>query len=435
MTIALGLLGALPAPVAEGGSMVTIAEKKILSTNGSTRATAYHKSNKIVTAGGKIFVSWLDVDCNSCVASCDIKAKAWSKSVILGDGQDNHAGPALAIDSQGFLYAMFGPHWAQPFRFRKSLRPHDASDWTTAEKLYPEWNCTYPSMAFDTRDMLHVAFRGFQGQAGGVTRLPQSLYVCLGTDGKWTAPREMACAAPKDYTAQHPYAQYNENLAVGKDGILHDAFYLYGDHPAKGTYQGVGYMRSRDGGLNWEALDGTKLETPVLKDSPAVFLKAEGKPVNVGNVALDPEGEPWIYTLGALWHGRGGKWETVDLKPVIARDFPGTVMDDGNTLGNVVFDKFGTLYVSCEIQPSPGAWGKPGTQVVLLVSGDRGKTFGTLPISGVDPKVACWFSNLERPTGPRLLDGPPNLVYMRGEPGKKMTGGPASEVVFVRLVK
>jgi hypothetical protein len=428
----------------DGIPLIKVEFETTLAKDGSTRATAYHKSNKIITAGGRIFVGWLDVGNNSCVASCDLKTKTWSQTVILGDGQDNHAGPALAIDSQGFLYAMFGPHWAQPFRFRKSLKPYDASEWTPAAKLYPEWNCSYPSMVFDAQDMLHLAFRGFQGQAGGVTRLPQSLYVRLGADGAWTSPREMVCAAPKDYTAQHPYAQYNENLAVGKDGTLHYAFYLYGDHPAKGTHQGVGYMRSRDGGQTWQALDGTKLDLPVLRESPAVFLRppvdAAGKQdpvwkINEGNVALDPDGNPWIYTFGRLWCGEGGTWRAIDLKPILQRDFPGKIADSGNTLGNVVFDKDGTLYVSCEIEDPPGAWGAPGTQVVLLVSGDRGKTFASLPVSGLDPKVACWFSSLERPTGPRLLDGPPNLIYMRGEPGKKMTGGPASEVVFVRLAK
>jgi len=201
-------------------------------------------------------------------------------------------------------------------------------------------------------------------------------------------------------------------------------------------------MRSRDGGQNWEALDGTKLDPPVMSNSPAIFMKA--KPVapgtpeknrndNEGNVALDTEGNPWIYTFGTLWHGVNGKWQTIDLKPIIQRDFPGKSLDTGNTLGNVVFDKDGVLYVSCEIEDPPGAWGGPGTQVVLLVSGDRGKTFGTLAVSGTDPKLACWFANLEKPTGPRLLDGPPNLVYMRGGPGERLTGGPPSEVVFVRL--
>ena len=138
----------------DGIPLIKVEFETTLAKDGSTRATAYHKSNKIITAGGRIFVGWLDVGNNSCVASCDLKTKTWSQTVILGDGQDNHAGPALAIDSQGFLYAMFGPHWAQPFRFRKSLKPYDASEWTPAAKLYPEWNCSYPSMVFDAQDML-----------------------------------------------------------------------------------------------------------------------------------------------------------------------------------------------------------------------------------------------------------------------------------------
>jgi hypothetical protein len=445
MAVLLWLLAVPPVTAEPGRPAVMIEERRVLATDGSTMATAYHKSNKIVTGGGKIFASWLDIDSNSCIASYDIEARSWAPTTILGAGQDNHAGPALAVDSRGFLYAMFGPHWKEPFRFRKSLRPHDASAWTPVSQLYAGWNLTYPALVFDSRDTLHFAFRGYRGQPDSVRRLAGSMYARMGVDGTWSPPREMARAAPSDYTARHPYAQYHETLAVGHDGTLHHAFQLFGDHPTKWTYQGVGYMRSRDGGETWEAIDGTPLEPPVLRDSPAVFVRppcdAAGQQdpawkIKVGNVALDPEGDPWIYTIGTLWHGRGGRWEAVDLKPVIARDFPGMLVDDGNTLGNAVFDESGTLYVSCEIQPPPGGWCEAGTQVVLLVSGDRGKTFATLPISGVDPHSACWCSNLERPTGPWLLDDAPNLIYMRSPPGRKnLTGGPPSEVVFVRLVK
>ena len=37
-----------------------IVSKTILSGNGSTRATAYGMSNKIVRRGGTIFAAWLD---------------------------------------------------------------------------------------------------------------------------------------------------------------------------------------------------------------------------------------------------------------------------------------------------------------------------------------------------------------------------------------
>lgn len=101
--------------------------------------------------------------------------------------------------------------------------------------------------------------------------------------------------------------------------------------------------------------------------------------------------------------------------------------------GSMSIDASGRLYVALEAQESPGGWGHPSAEVVLLSSDDRGASFELLPISPGDPTKPCWLASLERPFGARPIAGTPSLVYTRGGPGEGVTGGEATEIIFVRL--
>ena len=61
----------------------------------------------------------------------------------MGEAYDNHGGPALTVDGQSFLHAVYYPHH-HPFRYRKSRRPNDASEWE--EEVSFGQRCTYPTL-------------------------------------------------------------------------------------------------------------------------------------------------------------------------------------------------------------------------------------------------------------------------------------------------
>ena len=115
---------------------LSIAERKILSTNGSTRATAYGMSNKIITANRKKFVVWLDHVSEIKAKEFDIKSGTWGETVLVGSGVDNHSGPALTMDSEGYLHIVYGTHH-HPFHYRKTRKPYDISEWEP-EKYFAE---------------------------------------------------------------------------------------------------------------------------------------------------------------------------------------------------------------------------------------------------------------------------------------------------------
>lgn len=103
-----------------------------ISENGSDRGTAYCMSNKIITAGGKVFLGWLDYP-GVKVREYSICGNNWNDTVELSRDWDNHKGPALTKDSEGYLYTIFGAH-GSPFKFRKSSFPLNASSWEMERK-------------------------------------------------------------------------------------------------------------------------------------------------------------------------------------------------------------------------------------------------------------------------------------------------------------
>ena len=421
----VGLALALPvAPVFAGGEPppVEVLWRETLSTRGSTRGTAYGMSAKIITSRGRIFAAWLDHVADARIATCDLGEGTWSEPLLLGRGVDNHSGPALTMDSGGYLYAIFGPHGRDPFQLRRSLRPRDASEWSPAEPVGAR--ATYPSLACGPDDALHLTYRGNPMPA-------RLMYQRRPAGGSWSEPRELVSAdVPSGYT------QYGNPLAVGADGTLHLAFHVYDMHPAAG--KAAGYLRSRDGGSSWETAEGLAVELPADPSTPCFIEQGKDLDVRAGSLALDPRGRPHVIVLhrGAqpqdarLWRHDGSAWRSTELLPFVRAAMPEREIGDGASLS---FDARGRLYVALAVQTPPGGWGHPSGEVVLLCSDDGGESFDLLPISPPDPELPAWLPSIERPHGPDPLEGVPSLLYTHGGPGEGVTGGEATEIVFVRL--
>ena len=400
---------------------VRVLSSTVLSTNGSTRATAYSMSNKIITADGKIFVAWLDMPSNIQIKAYDIAADRWSETVLLGKGVDNHSGPAMTMDGDGYLYAVFGPHHG-PFQFRRSAKPYDISKWQAVQ--YFGVTATYPSLVCDAQGTLHCTYRG----GPEPWRL---MYQRQPKGGEWSEPMELVHSGVKD-----GYTQYGNPLMLAPDGTLHLAFHIYDMHPAAG--KSIGYLRSRDGGRTWENAAGEKMALPVTPESACFIEQGDSLDMRASNLAIDADGQPWMLAFHndrrprtlLLWHHDGRTWQSRDLLPVIQQTFSEWEI----TYGTATFDRDGRLYIAAVIQyaNAPKFWGDKSLETVLLVSGNRGKTFQTLPISQQDPEQPNWLPSIERPYGTKPI-GVPAFLYTHGGPGTSVTEGDSTEVIFVRL--
>ena len=166
------------------GAVRTPSSRFVLSDLGCGRATGYAEANKIVTAHGKTHVSYLDSPPEGFrvrIRTLDHATGAWSPTYTIDEGYDNHGGPALAIDSQGYLHVAYYPHH-HPMRYKKSIRPHDASEWSEVEEFGER--LTYPTMVIDNEDTLYVTCR----QSDKNTPWRALLYTKK-VGGAWEGPR------------------------------------------------------------------------------------------------------------------------------------------------------------------------------------------------------------------------------------------------------
>ena len=418
---------------------------KLLSTAASTRATAYSMSNKIISAGGaggKVFVAWLDHVSEIMIRTLERASGEWTEAVHLGTGADNHSGPAITMDADGHLYAAFGPHFG-PFQLVRSKRPRDASEW---DRL-PEFgvNGTYPSLVFAADGTLHCAYRGGEGQTPA-----RLVYQRMDGLGEWTAPREVVTSGLERIEGEGwavNYTQYGNSLAAGADGRLHLGFHIYDSRPPGG--KAVGYLCSDDGGETWLTADGARVELPAGPGSECLLEEGPELDMRIGNVALGPEGRPWItvphleaqpFTV-ALWRHDGKAWHSRDLVAASGDALGGRGLCDGT----LTFDAAGTLYVAATaigddvgtetspLIPAKQYFGHPSCEIVVLTSSDRGDRFELTRVSEEDGALSSWLPSIERPFGPRPIEGVPSVIYTHGGPGEGTKGGDATEALFVRV--
>ncbi len=405
----------------------------VLSEYGCGRATAYSEFNKIVTVGTKTHVSWLDSKDGQFlvrIRTLDRATGQWSPTYTVGQAFDNHGGPSLTSDSSGYLHMVYYPHH-HPFRYRRSLRPNDASQWT--DEVSFGATCTYSSLICMPDDTLVLACRESSKQRWllNVYEKPPG--------GTWRGPRTILHGhAPSGYT------RWQAALALGSDNkTIHMSFMLYEQAMKKVGYA-VGYLRSMDAAHTWQRSDGTPVAlpaTPQTIDIVAGATTADG-PANYrpGNIAVDSNGVPWLIYCRMdrqpfeTWIARpdgNARWHGIALLPSIQQKWPGRAV---KTPGSIVFGRDGTMYVAVttvdrSVEGDSAQWGHPSAEIALLASKDSGRTFEVFAVSSPDPSAPNWLPNLERPTGPNPV-GVPVLVYTHGLRGTTNKEIMSNEVIW-----
>ena len=128
------------------GAQVGFGQGELISSTGSGRATAYLESTKIITYADKTHVAWLDSVAEGFrvrIRTRDAVSGAWSPVWTIGEAANNHGGPALTVDRDGYLHVVYYAHH-HPVRYRRSVRPNDASAWGPIEAFGE--NLTYPAL-------------------------------------------------------------------------------------------------------------------------------------------------------------------------------------------------------------------------------------------------------------------------------------------------
>ena len=389
----------------------------LLSKTGCSAATAHPAANKIVTAGGKTHVGWIDREADLFkvrIRTLDRATGQWSPKYTVGNAFDNHGGPALTVDAQGFLHAVYYPHH-HPFRYRRSSRPNDASQWE--DEVSFGKRCTYPSLVCGLDNTLYLACR-----ENGKSQWTMNFYVK--PPGKaWRQPVALVRAATPGY------AHFHQTLAWGPDHQTLHLFCVICDGRPLLSHT-VGYLRSPDRGKTWQRHDGTPVRLPATAETVTVVEHSPEGGLACGSMGIDPSGTPhviygsrrrlpleaWIATPDQL-----GSWP----KRSLSADAAGLLPGDGWGPHAPCFVSFGSrgrmfalvTMVKAASQTPEDTWLSPTNEIAWLESADGGTTFSSRLMTSLDLDCPRRYASLERPTGHNPITTP-GFLYKSGNSRK-----------------
>ena len=410
-----------------------------LSRTGSTRATAYHWSNKILTLNGKTHVVWLDAVSTICGRSFDHADDRWGETVRIDDGCDNHANPCITADRDGCIRLTYGPHgwwgdWNQGrVKWKLADGPGQLETWGREESF--GYSATAASIVHTPRGLDAVVCRG--GEAP-----PQTMFHRQRAKGGWTSAKPLFC---QDIEPQ--YTHHYGHIAGLPDGTLYSACHFYnvggGDNaPVTGDVSrmrsyGAAVLKSTDFGDTWTDLRGEPVATPA-RYCHRIAIPPLDQNVYVHSITLDSSGVLWALTMNPrmdddavrLNRWTGQAWQTVRLEPYLPT---GRMAVEGMMSIDTRNGLHVVITALCPNDVSDGRhWGHPSCEVFHLCSGDMGESFTCSQVSPSDPSAANWLPSISRP-GPYHPVERPTIMYTHGVPGEGCCPQTQTEVWCLRV--
>lgn len=415
-TVAL-VLGTSVVRVSAGDPGIRVVDRQVLFENGSSRATAYGMTPKIVRYGDRTHVTYLGAGSTIWVQTLDETRGRWLPPVQIGSGTDNHADPALVVDGTGTLHLIYGPHHG-PFLYRRSLRPNDPSEWSPVETFGD--SATYPSMAVDSANRLHVVYRG-----GDWPR--KALYQSRPEAGGWTPPRVLVDGGDRYMVS------YFDALGLGPDQSLHVVYNFFEWDSLKGRK--VGYMRSVDGGRTWQRSDGSPYRLPITFASAEAVAAGEDADLRVGNVVADEHGHAFFVVHRYETSPKSARLvrlgsdgiHSLDLNQALAAH-PGVEI---HGMSNTVLAPGNEIWVAAQVAQRDSEWGDPSTELFVFRTDHDLRPATATQVSETAP-VNNWLPSWERWVGHNRL-GIPRLMYTRGEKGTHLATQNPTQVIFLTL--
>jgi hypothetical protein len=367
-----------------------------ISSNGSDRATGYLMSSKIIRTPESLFCGYLDAP-ESPGATAKIRVGVFDpktgenrSTFTLGEGIDNHCGPAIAMDRTGRMHAIVGTHHG-PFLYRWSDQPADPNTWSDPEPLGPD--DTYPALTIDAEGTLHLAFRekGDRWQ----------LWYRRKKHGKaWEAPVSLAIS---------PVAGYNhfmQSLMVGPTGNLHLIFQFHfaeNGQAADCRGRAAVYLRSLDGGDTWLNDADEEAVLPVtLETMKAVRYIPDGgddrHAVRVANVLVDSQDRAWFLaslqgaTHGIVFRRDPEGWTEFDL----GKWTDGLNLEGGRS-SSLTRGPGGRIHLVLSTNPDGlrTSWYDPSLALFHISFNEDGGDHTFTRISKPDTEAANWLPALE----------------------------------------
>jgi hypothetical protein len=327
------------------------------------------------------------------------------------------------VDSKGFLHIIYGPHH-EPFRYRRSKRPNDASAWESEIRFGEE--LSYPVLLCGPDDALLMTTRRSHGDKVKDKVTPWELELWRKpADGAWRRERVLLRSRFGDY------AHFQESLAWGPDHrTIHLACRIYETTGRAGEtpLETLGYLTSPDAGVTWTRRDGARVVLPATADTVDVLQRAGGatkRTIYSGAIAVDSQGRPhFLHSIRengsarSIWIMRADRRA---FKYDLHSDLPERYRDwDLMMPGAMTFSASGRATIVATLaKPGTGEsdWAHPTNEVVRFFSHTGQPPFACEVLGPIDAKVPHWLPNLERPTGHHAIPSEPGIIFTSGSGG------------------
>lgn len=285
----------------------------VLSNVGSSRATAYTFSNKIIETSDKIYtltVDFINKKYSLVLRETGKKSSLNTNEYILDQSlKDNHGGGAMVIDSRGYIHIVYGPHNG-PFSYIKSSLPFSGAKFSEIQKFGSK--LTYPSLTIDNNDNLYLV--GRQSASNDKWKI---LFFVKKRNLAWSNGTELLLpnyepwgnkVKTKQNQIFNPYINTSSSIIIDNEGIMHFCFRMFQYVPknVKSSFLDkrhavsymVGYAYSSDYGKSWYA-NNRKLQLPISPNRAEKIIGGN-KPENadgfydITNITLDNKNNPII---------------------------------------------------------------------------------------------------------------------------------------------
>jgi len=349
-------------------------------------------SSKIIRRGDTLFVGWLDAPTGPGLPTrillrvCDAASGEVRQTILLGEGIDNHCGPALVLGKNGRMHVMIGAHHG-PLLYRWSEDPEKETSWSAPEPLGPA--DTYPSLAVDEEGTLHLAHRerGERWQLWYRRKRPGQ---------PWEAPRPLAVSPTPGYN------HFVQSLTVGPIGSLHLTFqFHYAESGRAPDCKGRAavHLQSDDGGDTWFSNGSPCHSLPLTVQTMAPICHHPEGGVRIGNHVVDAEDQPWLFGSipgapgGVLWHRMDEGWTETDLTSVFR-----PLNSLGGRATSLSRDAAGRLHLAIATDPEgkQTRWFDPSLELFHLTLDSKGEFVSLAQVTETDPSVAHWLPALEQ---------------------------------------
>jgi hypothetical protein len=364
-----------------------------LSTEGSDRATAYNMSNKLARRGDDLIVGWLDGPASEGesvrirVAVCDVESGEPRSVIQLGEGIDNHCGPALSVDDSGRVHAVVGAHHGD-FLYHFSDEPSDTSSWSEPEHIGPRHS--YPALVIDPEGTLHLAYR----ESGDRWQLH---YTRKKAGAEWELPVVIAQSPTKGYN------HFMHSLSIGPTGTLHLTFQFHFSETGINTdclTKSMSHISSIDRGDTWTNL-GDPCTFPLTIGTTNWIFDCFDDPaanMRIGTHVVDRNDHAWLFASlpgpdrGVIWRQTEVGWTEIDLSEVT----PDLQLSGGKSTA-ISYDREDRVHllVSTTKKKEKPGWSDPENEVFHLVFELKGTLLSNTQITTSDPDRAHWLPAIE----------------------------------------